>query len=67
MSAKTKGAGLRTRAPFNTDLHRHLTARLARTKRILVGAYGLNALTFTEAELIASRLRRCYGPAWRAA
>lgn len=67
MGTKTKGAGLRTRAPLNTELHSYVTARLARTKRILIGAYGLTALTFSEAELIASRLRQCYGPAWRAA
>ena len=69
MSAREnkRAAGLSTRAALNIELHRHVTARLARTKRLLVGAYGLNALTFSEAELIASRLRRCYGPAWRAA
>ena len=67
MRAKTKADGLRTQSALNTKLNWHLTGRLARTKTLLVGAYGLNALTFAEAELIASRLRRCYGPAWRAA
>jgi hypothetical protein len=62
-----RDAGLSTQASLNTKLNCHLTGRLARTKRLLVGAYGLNVLTFAEAELIGSRLRRCYGPAWRAA
>ena len=64
MSQKQKGA---RQGALDTKLHCHLTGRLARTKRLLVGAYGLNALTFSEAELIASRLRQCYGQAWGAA
>jgi hypothetical protein len=67
MAAKDKATGVRTQATFNTDLRSHLTQRLARTKRLLVDAYGLHALSFTEAELIAARLRRRYGAAWRVA
>lgn len=67
MAAKGKAAGLQTRAALNDELHSHLTARLARTKRLLVGAYGLHALSFAETELIASRLRHRYPAAWRAA
>ena len=67
MATKEKAAGLRTRAAFNNELHAHLTERLARTKRLLVGAYGLHALSFAEAELIAARLRRRYPYSWRAA
>jgi hypothetical protein len=67
MRDKNKAAGLRTRAALNSELELHLTARLARTKRLLVGAYVLNALTLAEAELIASRLRHRYGLAWRSA
>jgi hypothetical protein len=67
MGQEGEAAGLRTRAAFNTDLHAHLTERLARTKRVLVGAYGLHALSFTEAERISSRLRRRYPCSWRAA
>jgi hypothetical protein len=67
MSKKTKAAGLRTRAALKDELHSHLTERLARTKRLLVGAYGLHALSFAEAEWIASRLRRHYPYSWGAA
>ena len=68
MSAqKERDTGRQTQVSLKSELHSHFTERLARTKLILIGAYGLNALTFVEAELIASRLRRCYGPAWRAA
>ena len=54
-------------AALNNELHRHLTERLGRTKALLVGACGLHALTFSEAELIARRLRRSYPAAWRSA
>ena len=67
MATKEKAAGLRTRAALKTDLPAHLTERLGRTKRLLIGAYGLHALSFTEAELIAARLRRRYPSAWRTA
>jgi hypothetical protein len=67
MATKEKAAGRQTRAAFSTDPHSHLTERLSRTKRLLVGAYGLHALSFAEAELIASRLRRAYPHSWRAA
>jgi len=40
---------------------------LARTKALLVGAYGLHALTCAQAEQIASRLRLRYAESWRAA
>lgn len=67
MTIEKKAAGLRTRVARNSRLHAHLTRRLARTKRLLVSAYGLHAPTFAEAELIASRLRQRYGDAWRSA
>jgi hypothetical protein len=67
MSTRDKSAGLWTRAPHDQTLRVHLKGRLARTKRLLVGAYGLHALTFDEAEMIASRLRESHGQAWRAA
>jgi hypothetical protein len=59
--------GLRTRPGFRADLPVQLSARLARTKRLLVDAYSLRALSFAEAERFASRLRRRYAAAWRAA
>jgi hypothetical protein len=67
MGQKTRAAALRTRAALNSELHSHLTERLSRTKCLLIGAYGLRALSLAEAELIASRLRRRYPFAWRAA
>jgi len=67
MPTKEKAAGLRTRAAFDAEVHAHLTARLAGTKRLLVGAYGLHALSLAEAELIAARLRCRYPYSWRAA
>lgn len=68
MRIKKKAApGAETGAAHNEQLHRHLTERLARTKHLLIGAYGLHALTFAEAELISSRLRRHYAAAWGAA
>ncbi len=67
MSTKEKAAGLRTRAALNSELHAHLTERLGRTKRLLVGAYGLHALSLAEAERIAWRLRRRYPFSWKAA
>lgn len=67
MRAQRKAAGLGARAASKINSNNHLTARLAVTKQLLVHAYGLNALTFSEAELIGSRFRQCYGPLWRAA
>jgi hypothetical protein len=67
VATEEKAAGLRTRAALNSELHAHLTERLGRTKRLLVGGYSLHALSVVEAELIAARLRKCYPAAWRAA
>ena len=66
MATKRKAAG-RTRAASKIELHPDLTARLARTKPLLIGAYGLHALSLAEAERIAARLRGRYPTAWRAA
>jgi hypothetical protein len=66
MTTKEKAAG-GNRAAFNNELQRHLTARLARTKALLVEAFNFRALGFAESELIASRLRWRYGDAWRGA
>ena len=67
MDTKNKAAGLLTRAAYDESLQTHLTARLAETKRQLVHAYGLRALSFGEAESIASKLRRRYPFSWRMA
>jgi hypothetical protein len=67
MAIKEEAAGLQTRAASNAELHSYLNERLARTKRLLVGACGLHALSLAEAELIAARLRRHYPFSWRAA
>ena len=67
MGTERKAAGLRTRAPYDESLQTHLTARLAETKLLLVHAYGLRALSFGEAESIASKLRRRYPFSWRMA
>lgn len=67
MGTEEKAAGLRTRAACDETLHAHLTARLAETKRLLIHAYGLRALTFGEAENIATRLRRKFRFSWRRA
>jgi hypothetical protein len=67
MTTKNEAAGLWTQAAFNTDLHSHLTERLAHTKLLLVGAYGLHALTLAEAESIASGLRSRFPASWRSA
>ena len=67
MRTENKAAGLRTRAACDETLHANLTARLAETKRRLVHAYGLGALTFGEAENIAAQLRRKFRFSWRRA
>jgi hypothetical protein len=67
MAIKEEAVGLQTRAASNAELQSYLNERLARTKRLLVSAYGLHALSFAEVELIAPRLRRRYPYSWRAA
>jgi len=67
MATKEKAAGLVTPAASNAEaLHPHLTAWLAETKRLLVEAYNFGALSFGEAQAIASRMRRRYALFWRA-
>jgi hypothetical protein len=67
MTTQDKAAGLPTRAASKELLLAHLTARLAKTKRLLVHAYASGALTFDQAEHIANALRRKFGFSWRRA
>jgi hypothetical protein len=63
---KKKPHSAQTEAAFDGNLTTHCTARLAHTKALLVDAYNFGALTFAEAERIASCLRRRYQFSWRA-
>ena len=69
MITKQKAAGLAIQAAFNDaeTQREYLTARLARTKLMLIEAHKLGALTFPEAETMTSRMRRRFPFSWRAA